>query len=360
VKPADAKLQRWIDLLAALLRARYGITLEELRHEVPAYGRDASDATIERMFERDKDELRALGIPIRVLDEDAEEGEVKRYTVRAREMYLPYLALVSAAPASKVKIPPAGYRDIPTLAFESDELSALLHAARLVRSAGEPMLARDAASAIEKLTHDLGLPLGAVIGDAHESIPTRDRRSAPAVAVLGQALLRNKHVEFTYHSMNRDATDARRVEPYGLFFLSGHWYLAGRDIALDEVRSFRVSRMAGVEMNEKKPQSADYEIPTEFSLSAHARAKEPWEIGDDAPEEMIVEFHGQSGAALAARMLGAPVSGAATHRRFQVRRVDSFVRWLMSFAGEVVPVSPARLREQYDSAIASTLSAYSA
>ena len=364
MKPADAKLQRWIDLLAALLRARYGVTLEELCAEVPAYGRDVSPATIERMFERDKDELRALGIPIRVLDEDSEDGEVKRYIVRAREMYLPYLALaasVSAAPARAAKIPPAGYREVPTLSFEPDELSALLRAARRARSAGAPMLARDAESAIEKLTHDLGLPVGVVIDESGDgSVRVTDKRSAPAVAVLGAALLRNKRVEFDYRSMSRDATDRRSVEPYGLFFSSGHWYLAARDIALGEIRNFRVSRMTRVEMNDKKPQSVDYDIPRDFSLAAHARAKEPWEIGDDAPEEMIVEFLGQSGATIAARALGAPVAGAAMRRSFQVRRIDSFVRWLMSFAGEVVPVSPATLREHYDVAIAATLAGYSA
>ncbi|MGH7617897.1 MAG: helix-turn-helix transcriptional regulator [Gemmatimonadaceae bacterium] len=361
MKPADAKLQRWIDLLAALLRARYGVTLDELQGEVPAYGRDASRETIERMFERDKDELRALGIPIRVLDEDAEEGEVKRYTVRAREMYLPYLALVSSAPATKAKIPPAGYRDVPSLSFEPDELSALLRAARGARSVGDPTLARDAESAIRKLTHDLGLPLGAVIGESDETpAPSSDGRSVPAVATLGAALLRNKRVHFIYHSMNRDATQARDVEPYGLFFSSGHWYLAARDTALGGVRNFRVSRMTDVSVNEKKPQSADYEIPRDFSLAAHARAKEPWEIGNDAPEDMIVEFRGETGATMAARALGTPVAGDATHRSFQVRRIDSFVRWLMSFAGEIVPVSPPRLREQYDAAIAVTLARYSA
>ena len=361
MKPADAKLQRWIDLLAALLRARYGVTLEELRDEVPAYGRDASRPTIERMFERDKDELRALGIPIRVLDEDAEEGEVKRYTVLAREMYLPYLALVSSAPARRAKIPPAGYRDVPTLSFEPDELSALLRAARHARSAGDPTLARDAESAIRKLTHDLGMPLGAVIGESGET-PVRpsDGRSAPTVAILGTALLRNKRVHFTYHSMNRDATDARSVEPYGLFFSSGHWYLAARDTTLGGVRNFRLSRMTDVSVNDKKPQSADYAIPRDFSLAAHARAKEPWEIGDDAPEEMVVEFRGETGVTVAARVLGDAVPDAPARRRFQVRRLDSFVRWLMSFGSEVVPVSPPTLCDQYDATVAATLVAYSA
>jgi predicted DNA-binding transcriptional regulator YafY len=358
VKPADAKLQRWIDLLAALLRSHYGSTFQELQSIVPAYGGDRGAATIARMFERDKDELRALGIPIRVNEEETEDGTTQRYFIRAREMYLPYLALASATGTSRASVPPAGYRTLPTLTFEPAELSALLRAAQRAKSAGEPMLARDAASAIQKLTHDLGLALGAVAAEAERDAPSGSDASANNVVVLGHAMLRRKRVRFTYRSMSRDATAAREVEPYGLFCLAGHWYLAGRDTALDEVRNFRVSRMTRIVANTKAPQSRDYAIPTGFSLAEHARGREPWEIGEDAPEEMIAEFRGESGATVAARALGAEVPGAPLQRRFQVRRVDSFARWLMSFAGEAVPVSPERLRAEYHAMVGATRSAY--
>src|SRR5215510_5916749 len=95
VKTADAKLQRWIDLLAALLARRFGITFTELKALVPAYGATKDPATIARMFERDKDELRALGIPIRVREEETDEGVAERYYIKARDLYLPYLALAS-------------------------------------------------------------------------------------------------------------------------------------------------------------------------------------------------------------------------------------------------------------------------
>jgi proteasome accessory factor B len=357
VKPADAKLQRWIDLIAALLRAHYGETLEDLKTLVPGYGR-AKDATVARMFERDKDELRSLGIPIEATEEETDEGTTARYRVRASEMYLPYLTLVSAHGQSKA-IPPAGYRTVPSLAFEPDELSALLRAAHRVRSIGEPTLTHDAESAIRKLTYDLAL--GAVAGESDDhATHATDGTAAARVGTLGEALLRRKQVSFDYYSINRDVTDSRTVDPYGLFFTGGHWYLAARDAQAGDVRSFRVSRMKNVSVNEKRPQSTDYEIPPDFSLARHARAKEPWEIGDDAPVEMIVEFRGESGATVAARSLGADVTGQPLRRRFTVRRTDSFIRWMMSFAGEVIPVSPEELVTQYRSTVAATLAIYSA
>ena len=160
--------------------------------------------------------------------------------------------------------------------------------------------------------------------------------------------------------MNRDITDNRNIEPYGLLFSSGHWYLVGRDVPADAVRTFRVSRIEHLTQNTKKPQSTDYEIPKSFRLTDHANTKGPWELGDDAAEEMIVEVRGSSGASLTARSLGMPVEGMPTQRCFHVRRVDSFVRWIMSFAGEVVPVSPPRLVEQYRNVLRGTLALYEA
>ena len=296
-----------------------------------------------------------------VRDEETEEGQTQRYYIKAKEMYLPYLALVSrsagAAPARQV--PPAGYRTVPTLSFEPDELSALIRAARRVKSVGDSALIHDAESAIRKLTHDLGVALGSVAGESEsDAAPFPESDAAPTVGVLGEALLRRKRVTFVYHSMSRDATEERIVEPYGLVFANAHWYLAGRDVGIDGLRKFRVSRMRRVVANTKKPQSADFEIPADFKLAEYAGAGRPWELGEDAPEEMVVEIRGDTGAALSVRSLGAEVVGAPARRRFQVRRIDSFVRWLMSFAGDVVPVYPPRLCEQYRNTIAATLATY--
>jgi proteasome accessory factor B len=359
LKSADAKLQRWIDLIAALLRHHYGATLAELKVMIPGYGGDRAQATIDRMFERDKDELRAVGLPIRVRLEDTDEGQVQRYYMKASEMYLPYLALVGHGAGPPAHLPPVGYRSVPTLTFEPDELSALVRAARTTKAVGDPALTRDADSAIRKLTYDLGVALGAVIGESEQHaarIP--EPAAAPTVGILGDALLRRKRVDFRYHSMNRDTTEDRIAEPYGLFFASGHWYLAGRDVAADGVRSFRVSRMHRVSANGKKPQSPDYQIPSDFHLAEHARAKEPWELGDEASREMIVEIRGNTGASIAARSLGSPVACEANQRLFRVRRIDSFARWIMSFVGDVVPVSPTELIEQYRAVLASTAALY--
>jgi proteasome accessory factor B len=358
MKSGDTKLQRWIDLTAALVSHRYGLTLDELKSVIPAYAGGQSQSTLERMFERDKDELRALGIPIRVRKEESEDGRSEHYYIKAKDLYLPYLALASQSAGGTV--PPAGYREVPKLTFEPDELSTLIRAARCAKAVGDPALTRDAELAISKLTYDLGVGLGSVAGESEkDAARVPDATSAPAVSILGDALLRRKRVSFVYHSMNRDATDERNVEPYGLFFSNGHWYLAGVDIALNELRKFRVSRMQRVSKNTKKPQTPDYEVPASFDLATHARSKESWELGEEDPIEMVVEIRADSGASMSLRTLGESVAGSADQRRFQVRRVDSFVRWIMSFAGDVVPISPPALVEHYRAVLSSTAEVYS-
>ncbi len=87
------KIQRWLDLLAALLRRNYPIPFEELIRDVPGY-QDPEQApeTRRRMFERDKDELRAFGIGIKTHDlGDNETG----YGLDRKEFYLPYLEVLA-------------------------------------------------------------------------------------------------------------------------------------------------------------------------------------------------------------------------------------------------------------------------
>jgi predicted DNA-binding transcriptional regulator YafY len=234
----------------------------------------------------------------------------------------------------------------------------LIRAARCARSVGDDTFAHDAESAISKLTYDFGVALGSVAGESErDAAVDTDAHSAPALRALGDALLRRKTVTFEYHSMNRDAVDRRTVEPYGLFFASGHWYLAGRDTSLGALRKFRLSRIRDLAKNAKKPQTPDYEVPKDFNLAAEARSKEAWELGDQAPEDMIVEIRGDS-SATAVGSLGDAVEGAPNRRRFRVRRADSFVRWIMSFAGAVAPISPPSLVEHYDRVVAATLAQY--
>jgi proteasome accessory factor B len=386
---SEQKLQRWVDLLAALLIRQRHATFEELAKDVPGYDlAHAQKESVLRTFERDKDELRRFGVPIQTVEDS--DGEPVGYRLERKAFYLPYLMVAGHERAATARVPHDGYRSHETLAFEPDELDAIIEAAARVRALGDPVLAGEAEAAIRKLALDL--PLGAVldaavdravVGAAHDLRDMRleKRPREPAAAMfsrlgrpriipprrqadpmvfdrLSDALARRKVVAFDYYSMERDERTRRTVEPYGLFFVSSHWYLAGRDVDRGELRNYRLSRISQVVVNSKKSQSPDYEVPADFSLRDHARSREPWEIGEGEAATAIVEFTATTGATRAALELGRAVDGSETRREFDVRRSDAFARWLLSFGGDARPVAPAELCDDYDRVAAATLARY--
>ena len=356
--PNEQKLQRWVDLLAALLIRQRHATFDDLAKDVPGYDLAQSKSeSVKRTFERDKDELRRFGVPIATVEDG--DGEVVGYRLERKAFYLPYLMLAGQARSANApgRVSHEGYRTLETLAFEPEELDAIVAAAARVRGLGDPVISAEADAAIRKLALDL--PFGAGLG---ETTPTLvPPRSVPDLSVFersSDALARRKTVTFDYFSMERGDRSRRSVEPYGLFFVSSHWYLAGRDTERDALRNFRLSRISHIAVNKQRSQSADYEIPAGFSLRDHARAREPWEIGDGDATAVLVEFVATTGATQAALALGTPVDGRDDRRRFEVRRRDAFARWLLSFGGDARPVEPPEMVAEYERVAAATLARY--
>ena len=348
-----AKLQRWVDLLAALLRRHAPVSLEEMKADVPEYLGASNLAALRRMFERDKVELREFGIPIVTVSDEA--GEVIGYQLRRDAFYLPYLTLMQGATrkASPRRVDRYGYRALPELAMEADELDAVVEAARRVQQLGDPTLATLARSAVRKLAFDMPVDVGVrearVLADEPVvAFAVAARQPAPdIIQVLDEALRQRKRVTIHYHSIGSDTQGGREVSPFGLFFLGSHWYLAAQEDAAGPVKNFRVSRISDATVNTKRPGTPDFTIPATFDLKAHATSRQAWELGDAGSIEALVDFRGASGPTIAAQRLGEPVPGAPTQRRFRVRRVEPFTRWLLSFAGEVVPVSPVEVTVAY-------------
>jgi len=355
----SSKVQRWTDLLVGLLRHRLGATFTELADEVPAYAlpprpTEREKASVKRMFERDKAELLAFGIPIETI---GREDEIEKYRLRPADFYLPYLSILehSGRTRSPRRVDRDGYHSVQSLEFEPDELAVLGAALARVQKLGDPILAAHARSAARKLAFDIP----GIEHDGQDDVTVRAERVDPAVfPVLNEALLGRKQLTFTYHSMSGDSTAARTVEPLGLFFLNSHWYLAARDAGSQVVKNFRVSRMQRVAANRARPQSADFAAPAGFDLREHARSRHAWELGDAEGMEAVIEFVAQTGAAAPWMQLGAPVAGQPGQRSYRVRSLDRFVRWLMSLAGAARPVSPPELVESYRGALRAALRCY--
>ncbi|MGH7477686.1 MAG: helix-turn-helix transcriptional regulator [Longimicrobiales bacterium] len=358
------KLQRWLDLIAFLVGRRLPVAVEQIMEGVPAYAakwqtEDATArATARRTFERDKDELRAAGIPLETVTYTVNYGrdEVEGYGLSRRDFYLPYLKLVSKTEAAgpqkprtdRAADPAAPAADlaagIPTLELDAGQAGLALNALREMMALPASPLSRDARSAFRKLAFDLDPELFAARPIFYVE-HTRAREAGDVVRRLSDALLARKRVRFTYHGIYRGEATERDVAPYGLLFQHGHWYLVGDDALRNDIRVFRAERMQNLEPNTRAPHTPDYEIPADFRLSDYTR-REAWELGLEEPVRALVLF--RFPASLWAERNGkgelveTRADGAAV-RAFDVRQVAPFLRWLLSHAGDADVLEPPEL-----------------
>jgi predicted DNA-binding transcriptional regulator YafY len=351
---SPTKLQRWLDLIAFLVGRRLPVAVEELMEKVPAYAEkwnteeETARATARRTFERDKDELRRAGIPIRTVSYSIGQETIEGYRIDRRDFYLPYLKLLATGiPARRALLgDPARIADVE---ISPAHIELIVDAAQRVASSPSFPLADEARSALRKLTFDLGRPpreSPVLFVERPDAPQLRDR-----LRVLSDSLLLRKRVHFRYHGLYRDQTTDRAVAPYGLLYHKGHWYLIGHDDMRNALRVFRVGRMQDVERNMRVPNSADYDIPPDFRIEDHI-GRRAWELGD--AEEPVLHAHVLFHFPLAlwaernayGELVDQRQDGSAV-RTFDVQQVDPFLRWLLSCAGEAEIVQPAELRDAY-------------
>jgi proteasome accessory factor B len=352
---APTKLQRWLDIIAFLVGRRLPVSADDIMRNVPAYAaRWKSDdrtkqESARRGFERDKDELRRLGIPIRTVPYQTPDSpeSLEGYLIERRDFYHPYLAIVQELSSHRTY--PDRARVAQAEITETDAPLALDGLRRVARVPGFP-LAREARSAFRKLAFDLdprvfagGAPVLYI--DRPGAAELTDR-----LRTLSDALLAHKRVRFRYHGIYRGDATQRDVAGYGLLFQHGHWYLVGHDALRDGVRVFRVGRMEEVEANRMAPATADYEVPADFRLDAFV-GRESWELGEqeDRPVAARVLFRfplslwadrNRHGRLVDTRRDGSTV------REFDVHQVNPFLRWLLSLEGDAEVLEPASLGDE--------------
>ena len=210
---ATGRAERLVNLVICLLSSRQYLPAERIRRIVPGYADAPSDEAFFRTFERDKAELRDLGVPLetgRTPGFDAGEG----YRIARRDYELPEIDL------------------------EPDEAAAVALAARLWDS---PQLAEAAHGALLKLR------AAGVEVDPEPSmiVQPRVRATEPALIPLITAVQAGQTVTFPHRKHPADPPTARTLEPWGVVSWRGRWYVVGRDRDRDATRCFRISRIVG-------------------------------------------------------------------------------------------------------------------
>jgi predicted DNA-binding transcriptional regulator YafY len=351
----STKLQRWLDTIAYLVGRRLPVSSDELSRGVPAYaGLSSADRTVQqsarRMFERDKDELRRAGIPVRTVHFSTMEDSSQRegYLIERRDFYLPYLKLVQQVSGRKRYSDPLRP---DTLELARSDVPLALDALRRVAEVPAFPLQAEARSAFRKLAFDID---PALFVASHDTVLFVDRADAAeltqALRSLSDALLSRKRVRFTYNGIYRGEATSRNVAGYGLMFQHGHWYFIGHDALRAAVRVFRVGRMSDVVAAAASAGTPDYDVPATFRLEDYA-GRQAWELGEPEEAAVVARVHFRFPLSLWAERNGYGVlesrgtDGAQT-RTFSVHQVNPFVRWVLAMEGEARVLSPPELCEE--------------
>lgn len=300
-------VERTLNLLIYLLESPRPVTANDVRNTVAGYD-GQSDEAFHRMFERDKDVLRRLGVPIKREALDGWEVDYG-YTVDPEEYALPDPGLTQ------------------------EERVALSMAARIVRLGGSHA-GVDALRKLGGVERGAGLePLGADLG--------------PEGDVLGElfgAVMERRIVDFAY----RD--HPRSVKPYGMSHQRGHWYLVGA-VSQGE-RIYRVDRIQNLRVGDEVNA---FTKPRGFDVKAFM-AKHPWETGADEALIATVSFDADV-AWWAARTLKLDEPEGDLVTEIAVANHDAFIGWVLSFGASAEVLSPAPVRDAVRKRVSGALGA---
>ena len=293
-------VERLVNLAFFLADAAEAVTRDRVRTEVKGYSADQDEDAFLRMFERDKDQLRAAGFTI-LTDEN------NRYHVDRDATFA------------------------STVDLNAEEIAAL-------RAAGTALLADpsfpfgpDLRLALAKIASGSDSDGAAATIAAASRLADEDpERQGVSVADLSAAATASKRVTFAYTN-SYGVSAPHDVEPYGLFLHDGRWYLVGRDLALNEVRTYTVTRMDAIAVNRTKPASPDFERPIGFDVGSFVRL--PFQYGPST-EKFEAELAIDASAAWRAERLTAgqgvlTADGDGFRWRVSARSVSRLMRFVV-------------------------------
>ena len=226
------KIERLINLTIALLATPRFLTKSEIFRTVEGY--EGSAETKERMFERDKDDLRSLGIVIDVGSFDPLFSDEAGYRIRSEKYVL----------------------DLGNI--NSTEISLLSMAAQSWQGAA---FADAAQSAILKLA-SIGIPADSI--DIPGFAPKLAHNSNH-LETITDGIANSNFLEFNYVSTQLEVQQ-RSVIPFALSNKNGLWYFSGVDQDIQEIRTFRLDRIRGA--IETKHNSEIFEYPDTFDFAS--------------------------------------------------------------------------------------------
>lgn len=315
--------ERLLSLTVALMAHRYGLTKEQILSSVSGYREARAEGrsvdALEKMFERDKDTLRELGVPIHTMGDAADPEDLRE---------------------ARYVIPKAEY-DLPEdIEFTPAEVAVLNVAAAVW---GEGSISVEARAALRKI-RALGIEVDEPVIGFAPRISARDA----AFPALRQAADEARVVRFTYVKPGDDVPRLRTVEPHALIDFEGRWHVYGFDRDLEQERTFLLSRIVG-EVDPTRQR---------FDPAARQGAGERARRGlEDVAGRNVAVLAVQEGTEAALRLRR---RGERTGGELRVPFVDVHVLAdeLASYGPEVRVIGPDALRAEVIARLERTLAAH--
>jgi proteasome accessory factor B len=317
---ATSKVERLVNLVIALLSTRGYITAEKIRSSVAGYSDSASAEAFSRMFERDKNELRDLGIPLEVGRASAGDP-CEGYRIN-RDAYS--LAPVDLTPDEAAAVA------VATQLWESPELITATQGALLKLRAAGVDVDPDAPVAIASPAGVPGL-----------------RGSEHVLGILLSAIDSRQAVQFPHRPSRTEPYATRTVEPWGVVTEKGRWYLVGHDRDRDATRTFRLSRIAP-DVTPIDPPGA-VTVPEGIDLRRIV-AQTVTEVSATPPGGPATVWVAD-GRATALRRAGRPVGGRQLGDRdgevieLDIRSTDQLARDIAGYGADALVLEPPSLRD---------------
>lgn len=307
-----SKSERLLNLLIMLLVQRRYVAKDRIREILYP---DSSLEAFEKMFERDKEELRSLGVPIEVGQMDAYFDDEPGYRVRPDQLALPDISLTA------------------------DEVAVVGLATKVWQHA---KLARATTEAVRKLTA-LGADLDVSALDIVEPTLNADE---PSFDVFLEATQERQPVTFRYRRPGQAEPMARHLQPWGVTRYSGRWYVVGFDTDRAAERVFRLSRVEDLPRKVGGPGA--YEVPSDVDLGEVARRLAP-AVSTERVELLVRRGAGVSlrrGAEVLEQAVTGPDGRGDWDRLAIDRGVSSVVDEVLGFGPDVVVQGPPDVRQR--------------
>ncbi|WP_261167188.1 YafY family protein [Microbacterium sp. Marseille-Q6965] len=211
--------ERQLNLVVALMATEVGLTKQQILDNVSGYRQRqgaASVEALEKMFERDKEELRRVGVPVETIGDASDPNDLRE---------------------ARYRIPKSEY-DLPEdLEFTPAEV-AVLSLAGSVWSEGS--LSQDAQRGLRKI-RALGIDVDEPILGFAPRMSAREAAFGPLQEAVDECVV----VEFDYLKPGEEHPRRRRVRPLALVDWEARWHVYCQDLGVGEDRTFLLSRIVG-------------------------------------------------------------------------------------------------------------------